>query len=135
MSSNPHFLRPLVTSSGPHVLRNERTGVTLARTLELASDSRTRTRGLLGRTGLAAGSVLIIAPCNAIHTFFMRFTIDVVFADRQGQVLKVCWGLKPWRIGVAMRAFAALEFEAGSVDRADITPGDRLAVLPGRQSH
>ena len=128
MSSRGHFLEPLLTSTGAHVLRHERTGLTVARHLELASDSAARRRGLLGRTSLADGSVLIIAPCNAIHTFFMKFAIDVVFVDRQGRVVKIHHRLKPWRIGVALGAFAALEFAAGAVGPSGMAKGDRLVV-------
>ena len=128
MRSRGHFLEPLLGSASTHVLRHERTGEALATHLELASDSRARTRGLLGRTGLAAGSVMIIAPCNAIHTFFMQFSIDVVFVDRQGRVLKVRHRVRPWRIGVALRAFAALEFPAGAISPSGMAPGDRLII-------
>lgn len=129
MSSGPHFLEPLLEPQPRvRVLRNDRTGLTIAEQIELAHDSKTRTRGLLGRPGLAAGAVMVIAPCNAIHTFFMRFTIDVVFTDRQGRVLRLCRRLKPWRVGVAVRAFAALEFAEGAIDRAGIAEGDRLSI-------
>jgi uncharacterized membrane protein (UPF0127 family) len=130
MSSRRHFLEPLLEAGRADlVFRLQRTGSTLAEHLELASDSKARTRGLLGRDGMEAGSVLIIAPCNAVHTFFMRFTIDVVFADRDGRVRKVCRHLKPWRIGTAVGAFAALEFPAGSADRAGISQGDYVEVV------
>ena len=56
MRSRRHFLEPLTQSgAGPQVLVNARTGVTLATDLELAADSRSRTRGLLGRSGLPPG--------------------------------------------------------------------------------
>ena len=130
MSSKPHFLEPLLlANAGAHDLVIERTGLTLARTIELAQDSRTRTRGLLGRDGLADGSVMVIAPCNAVHTFFMRFAIDVVFTDRQGRVLKLTRHLKPWRVGAALRAFAALEFAEGSIDTGGVREGDLLRIL------
>jgi uncharacterized membrane protein (UPF0127 family) len=131
VSGKTHFLRPLLESGAghvAHVLRNQRTGQTVAGTIELAQDSKTRTRGLLGRSSLAEGSVMIIAPCNAIHTLFMRFTIDVIFADRQGRVVRVCRRLRPWRIGVAFGAFAALELAEGSIDRGDVRKGDKLTV-------
>lgn len=131
MSSRGHFLEPLLKAGATgHALRIDRTGRVVARHLEVAADSKTRTRGLLGRTGLDEDTTLIIAPCNAVHTFFMRFTIDVVFADRQGRVLKLCRCLPPWRIGFAIHAFAALELAAGSIDRAGIVTGDRLSVVP-----
>ena len=130
MSSKQHFLGPLLEpGTAMPILRLARTGSTLAGHVELASDSKGRTRGLLGRESLADGSVLVIAPCNAVHTFFMRFTIDVVFANRDGQVLRVCRHLKPWRIGAALGAFAALEFPAGLADRMGIVQGDRVEVV------
>jgi uncharacterized membrane protein (UPF0127 family) len=131
MTAKSHFLEPLLESGAGgavHTLRHERTGRTLAGTIELAQDSRTRTRGLLGRSGLADGSVLIIAPCNAIHTLFMRFTIDVIFADRQGRVVKLCRRLRPWRIGFGLGAFAALELAEGAIDRGDVKKGDQLTI-------
>jgi hypothetical protein len=58
----------------------------------------------------------------------MRFTIDVVFASRDGQVLKLCPNVRPWRVAMAIRGFAALEFAAGAIDRAGLRPGDRLLL-------
>lgn len=129
MSAKPHFLQPLLKKGHPEfVLRNTRTESVVATQLELTIDSESRRRGLLGRTGLAENAAMIIAPSNAVHTFFMQFTIDVVFADRQGKVVKLCRHLKPWRIGVGMRAFAAIELVGGSIDRCGITTGDRLVL-------
>lgn len=130
MSSRPHFLEPLLRATGVgHQLVNERTGSLVATDLEFASDSRARNRGLLGRSGIAAGSAMIIAPCNAIHTFFMRFPIDVVFADRRGDVVKLCRDVKPWRICAGLRGFAAIEMTAGSIDRCELQHGDRVKIV------
>ena len=131
MSTNSHFLQPLLKAeSSGQCLVIERTGFVLAQELELASDSQTRRRGLLGRSGIAEGSAMIIAPCNAVHTFFMRFTIDVVFADRQGNVVKLCRNLRPWRMGIGLAGFAAIELSAGSIDQSGVVKGDRLSVAP-----
>ncbi|HUR20819.1 MAG TPA: DUF192 domain-containing protein [Vicinamibacterales bacterium] len=124
-----HFLEPLLMAgSAGRQLVNERTGIVVATDLELAVDSKARNRGLLGRSGIAAGSVMIIAPCNAIHTFFMGFTIDVVFVDREGQVLKAYRTVRSWRVRVAIGAFAVLELADGSIDRLGISLHDRLSV-------
>jgi uncharacterized membrane protein (UPF0127 family) len=129
MSAQSHFLEPLLKTDDFGLrLVHDRTGATVATELTLAADSRARNRGLLGRSGIAAGSVMIIAPCNAIHTFFMRFTIDVIFVDRQGTVLKLHSCVRPWRVRVALGAFAALELAAGSIERVGIADGDRLSV-------
>ncbi len=113
-----------------HVLRNERTGLVLAEVLEAAFDSRARRRGLLGRDSLAPGSALIIAPCNSIHTFFMRFAIDVVFVRRDGEVVKVSRAVPAWRVRLAPRAFAVVEMAAGAFDGDGVRVGDRLIAAP-----
>jgi uncharacterized protein len=122
------FLRTLL-SAPPGAgcqLVNARTGLVLASVVETAVDSATRRRGLLGRDSLPPGHALVIAPCPAIHTFFMRFPIDVVFASRDGRVLGVRRNVRPWRIAFASRAFAAIEWSAGSIAPADVRVGDTL---------
>ena len=124
------FLAPLLRkSAGTLSLRDARRGAVLACRVETAFDSTTRRRGLLGRESLESGSVLVIAPCNAIHTFSMRFPIDVAFATREGRIVKVLADLRPWRIGVAWRAYAVLEFPAGTLARAGTQPGDDLVFV------
>ena len=86
-----------------------------------------RQRGLLGRDSLDPSVAMIIAPCSAIHTFFMRFAVDAVFVDRAGLVLKVVSRLKPWRMAAALRAYAVIELNAGNLARSEgVTRGDRL---------
>lgn len=125
----PHFLTPLV--SEPHErqqLRNVRTGTLLARSIESAFDSATRRRGLLGRDKLDQDAALILAPCPSVHTFFMRFPIDVVFTRKDGTVVKVCPHLRPWRLAVAYGAFAAIELGVGVAVASGTRPGDRLVL-------
>jgi uncharacterized protein len=133
----PHFLAPLLERASPGglVLENTRTGARLATWLECAFDSAGRRRGLLGRDGLPAGAALILAPCGAIHTFFMRFPIDVLFANRDGRVLRALT-VRPWRIGVSARGFAAIELPAGVLAESGTAAGDRLAVVrpPGGET-
>ena len=105
-------------------LVNERTGAALASVVEIAVTRAERRRGLLGRDALDQSAALILAPCVAVHTVFMRFPIDVVFVDREGQVRTIVRNLQPWRIAASPRAYAAVEM-AGGVDR-DLIPGDRL---------
>ena len=71
---------------------------------------------------------MIIAPCNSIHTFFMRFPIDAAFVDRQGVVLKASTELVPWRIALSLRAFAVIELPAGTLARFGMTAGATLDV-------
>lgn len=109
-------------------LRVAASGTALATRLELAADSASRRRGLLGRDALAPGTALIIAPCGGIHTFGMRFAIDVVFAARDGRVLKIARAVGPRRVAMCLRAFAAIELAAGEADRHGILVGDQLEI-------
>ena len=114
MSRSPHFLSPLV--AGPHRdwrCVNRSTGAVLATALLPAFDRRSRNDGLLGRDGLPFGTALVLAPCQAVHTWFMRFPIDIVFVSRSGRVLKVKPAVGPWRMVMRFGAFAVMEFAAG----------------------
>jgi uncharacterized membrane protein (UPF0127 family) len=123
------FLSPLLRSSPtPFALTNTRNNQIVARTLLTAFDSASRRRGLLDHDGLADGSAMIIAPTSAIHTFRMRFDIDVIFLSKDGRVLKVRPHLKRGRIAAAWRAFAVVELPAGVIERSDTRPGDRLQI-------
>ncbi|MGB9880875.1 MAG: DUF192 domain-containing protein [Anaerolineae bacterium] len=94
----------------------------------VASGFFSRLIGLIGRTD--AGPGLLIPECNWIHTFFMCFPIDVVYVDREGRVLELVEGLKPWRVGPWVReACAVLEFEAGTARGLGIRSGIRLNTV------
>lgn len=85
--------------------------------------------GLLGRRGLAADEALFLSPCNNVHTFFMRFAIDVVFVDQHGVVLSVVPALGPWRIAAAWRAHACLELAAGGAQHFALQVGHCIPQL------
>jgi uncharacterized membrane protein (UPF0127 family) len=131
-----HFLTPLLRDpDAPWSLIVEDTGEVLASTVETAFESNTRNRGLLGRDSLAEGHALVIAPSNAVHTFFMRFPIDVVFAGRDGRVLKARGGVAPWRATACLKAFAVVETAAGRVDRVRLQHGQFISLVTvGRTS-
>ncbi|MDI3281402.1 MAG: DUF192 domain-containing protein [Bacillota bacterium] len=102
-------------------------GTVLAEEAQIASSFFARGWGLLGCRGLHPGEGLILRPCNAIHTFFMRFSIDVVFADRQGRVKAVFCGVKPFRAVLPVPgARWALELPAGAVASSGTRRGDVL---------
>jgi uncharacterized membrane protein (UPF0127 family) len=88
-----------------------------------------RLRGLLGRRSLRAGEALLLRPSPSIHTFFMRFAIDVVFLDADLRVLRVVEALKPWRAAGCRKARSVLELGAGEAAARGIRLGDRLLLL------
>jgi uncharacterized membrane protein (UPF0127 family) len=124
-----HFLGPLLKrSGGPFRLLNERTGHPVATTIEGAFDSASRKRGLLGLESLPPGEALIIAPSNMVHTFFMRFPIDILIATREGRVVKARQNVPARRIVGALRGFAVIEMAANELQRSGTVRGDRLVV-------
>jgi len=106
----------------------EPSGRVVVSDLTVAVESATRKKGLLGRDGLADGSGLVIAPTNAVHTFFMRFPIDILFVTKAGEVVKVRQAVPAWRMAAAFRGYAVIELAAGGAARAGLEVGDRVAV-------
>jgi uncharacterized protein len=92
----------------------------------VADTALSRLKGLLGRKSLASGEGLLLQPASSVHTFFMRFPIDVVFLDGELRVLALVANLKPWRAAARRGARAVLELPAGECASRHIRPGERL---------
>jgi len=112
--------------SGPLQVLNRTRGTMLASRLEAAHTGPSRRKGLLGRKGLQAGEGLWIAPCESVHTFFMKFPIDLVYLDRKLQVKKVRDSVGPWRISACFAARSVLELPAGTVRATQTARGDTV---------
>jgi uncharacterized membrane protein (UPF0127 family) len=110
-------------------IERERGDVVCAR-CRLADRPWTRVRGLLGRRRLGADEGLLLRPVGAIHTLFMLFPIDVVFLDRDYNVLKVVENVRPWRFAAARRAKAVIELPAGAAARVGLQVGEALVIVP-----
>lgn len=101
----------------------------LVATIGVAATPLTRMVGLLGRTHLADGDGLLLDPCNGIHTWFMRFPIDVLFLSRDGEVVAVVDEMPPFRLASGSRhARLTIELPAGARRRARIDVGSRLRI-------
>ncbi|MFA6378504.1 MAG: DUF192 domain-containing protein [Candidatus Omnitrophota bacterium] len=86
-----------------------------------------RAIGLLGRKSLAPGEALIIPYCQAIHMFFMQFSIDVVFVSKTYQVVGLVPNIKPFYLSpFFLKAFFAIELEEGVIEKTKIKKGDFL---------
>lgn len=90
----------------------------------------TRMKGLLGRGSIASNTGLLIegGGVSTIHTFFMRFAVDLVFLDCKARVLRVAPNVEPWRVRRCRKASSVLELLAGEAARRRISAGERLAV-------
>jgi uncharacterized membrane protein (UPF0127 family) len=100
--------------------------IQLAHSIEVADNASTRKKGLLGRRTIVVGEGLWIVPCEAIHTFGMKFSIDLVFLDRNKIVKKVRHDVAPGRISVCFSAHSVIELASGSVRLTGTAPGDEL---------
>ncbi len=106
---------------------NAQTGRVVAERVELADGVWSRFRGLMLRRPLEPGCGLLLRPSSSIHTFFMRFPIDVVYLDRAGKVVKVVADMKPWRVSAGGRgARQVLELPSGSAAQAGLQLGDEI---------
>jgi uncharacterized protein len=111
-------------------LINERTGAAVATAVEVAETRASRRQGLLGRNTLAPSAGLMLTPCMAVHTAFMRFAIDVIFVDREGRAVQIVADLRPWRAAASMWARAVIELPGGTAAARGIRLGDRLFLAP-----
>lgn len=94
--------------------------------VEIAASYGTRRRGLLGRDGIEGA--ILLTPCNSVHTFRMRFTIDVAYLDKELRVVDV-HTMKPGRLGrPRLRARHVLEAEGGAMAEWGVRPGVQLSV-------
>lgn len=96
---------------------------------KVAETPFTRLAGLLGRRELSVGDGLLLRPSPSIHTFFMRFAIDVVYLDYDLTVLGASPNVKPWRFAGRYGTRAILELPAGEWERHGIEPGERLRLV------
>jgi uncharacterized protein len=98
----------------------------LATHMEVADSAAKRNRGLLGRESLSAGEGLWISPCEAVHTFWMRFPIDLVYLDRKTQIRKLVCNVPPWRLSACLLAHSVIELPAGTICNTQTETGDML---------
>lgn len=116
----------LPEGGGAVLLVHDRTSDVIASSVEIALTRRARRVGLLGRTRIDTTAAMVLAPCFAIHTAFMRFPIDVLFVDHFGRVLRVVHALEPWRAAMSTRAYAVIELAAGVLRQHGVETSDRL---------
>jgi uncharacterized membrane protein (UPF0127 family) len=112
------------------VVSNKTKSVVVGTQIGLANTSWTRLIGLAGKSRLGAGCGLLIRPSSGVHTFGMRFSIDVVALDRKLKVVKLWHRLAPFRVtSVSFETRNVLELPAGTIREAGIDVGDQLEII------
>ena len=96
--------------------------------VDVADTSAKRRTGLLKHKSLEPGHGLWIVPCEAVHTWFMKFRIDVAFLNKKRQVVKMRKNMGRWRMAMSIRAHSVLELPAGTLDTSGTAKGDQLLL-------
>ena len=109
-------------------MRNQTRNTVLGESVEVADTSEKRRTGLLKHARLDPGSGLWISPCESVHTFFMKFPIDLIYLDKHRKVRKVRHAVPPWRLSACLTAHSILEFPAGTAEKSGTLPGDELSI-------
>ena len=110
---------------------NSRNQKVLVSDLEWAHTMKARLVGLIGRESLSEGKGLWIKRSgNSIHTFFMKFPIDVLFVNKKGVVKYAVTNIRPWKLVLTplLLPTDCLELPAGTVQRCETKIGDVLSV-------
>ena len=121
-------------------MRNQTRDTVLGRSVDIADSSEKRRVGLLKHERLSPGEGLWIIPCESVHTFFMKFPIDLVYLDKKRKVRKVRHRVPPWRLSMCLTAHSILELPAGTAEQTGTLKGDVLTIekldieKPGRTS-
>lgn len=85
--------------------------------------------GLMFKDDIDTNEGIIIRPCNSIHTFFMKFPIDVVFLTKDLKIVKIYRDLKPWKMtGISFKTKDVLEIKGGTLP-LDVNEGDDLEFV------
>lgn len=100
--------------------------ICLIANVQKTSTAFERMRGLLARPPLKTGEGLLISPCSSVHTFGMRYALDLIFLDSSGRVLQLVQSLRPWRMAACFAAYATLELPPGTLAGIEIRPNDLL---------
>ena len=110
-------------------LIHKKTDHVLAKSVTKASHLLEKIRGLIGKDNLSEQEAFWIPSCPSIHTFFMKFPIDVIFVDKNMKVTSCFKGVKPYRIVMgSWKSNSVFEMQAGKLNQLEIKKGDELYV-------
>lgn len=111
-------------------IENRTRGTMIAAEAQVADSFLSRGRGLIGRPPLREGQALVIRPCKGIHTWFMKYPIDVVYVDATDTVIDIETQIAPWRLCKPRRkASYVIELRAGTATPDRVQIGDQIALV------
>lgn len=109
---------------------NKTKNTSLAEEVMVADTPFRRMKGLLGNKEFSKGTAVLIKPCNSIHTFFMRFPIDVLFVDKGNRIIKAISTIKPFRLTrIYFNAAFAIELPSQTIQSTYTQEGDLISFI------
>jgi len=110
------------------IVTNPSRGTVIGETIEVAESASQKVKGLLGRECLEDGQGLLFKGAGSLHTLFMRFPIDIIYANKQGKVIKTAKAVRPFKLVAApLRCHYAIELPAGAISASNTQVGDFLS--------
>jgi uncharacterized membrane protein (UPF0127 family) len=110
-------------------IKHSKSGKLIGSEIKEAKSFMDRTVGLMFKNSMNGYDGLLLSPCPSIHTFFMRFKIDVIFMDKSYSIVKIIRDIKPWRMSrMYFKAYYCLELPSGRLS-LEINEGDQLEVM------
>lgn len=107
----------------------DQNGMVICNRMIVADKMFDRLKGLMFSSELPDCDGFLISPCNSIHTFFMLYSLDVVFLNKNFEVVKALYDLSPWKLTrMYFKAHQVLEMKAGTMKK-NIMVGDKLEAL------
>jgi len=104
----------LLDSSAVYRVTNPATGQVISARVRVADTLWARAKGLLGRVEMAPDEGLLITRCDSVHTFFMKFPIDLLYLDRDFRVVKMVLEMEPSRMSFCLgKSSQVLELRGG----------------------
>jgi len=104
-------------------------GEVLCHKMIMATNILSRMKGLMFSESLPDCDGFLIAPCNSIHTFFMRYPLDIIFLDQNFNIVKVLYDLSPWRMTwIYFKSYQVLEMKAGTLKK-NLNIGEKLEAI------
>ena len=106
---------------------NKTQNILIAEQAFLADNFWSRMKGLLGRKKLSDGEALIITKCQSIHMFFMRFSIDAIFVNKEHRVVGLVENIQPFRLSrFFFGSSYVIELKSGTIAVTKTFIGDQL---------
>lgn len=110
---------------------SEKDGTIIADQVILADTFFSRFVGWMFKQSVHNMEAILLEPCNSIHTFFMRNSIDVIFLDKDNLVIYLKKEMVPYSFTpIFKNACKVIEFKLGTISHFNICAGDKINVLP-----